>query len=273
MALTQLTYQPSINGAIITNALFTGSKITKRNVSSITINQWKKVLNLLYNDFIITLGPALDIYILQATSVFVGSGTSPIIKTPLVLTTFKTKPSKTAKIIYNNIFNHYNNIPANQQSIIVWKTFFNAVFTDICDIIPNAICSSINMSTTMALPGALAPTPLVSPIPCTITINFQPAQLKILLQQYYNSATAQQIAQTITQKIYAKTKKMPARQASSFIWDTIIKQLQIGINTKLSIYVKQFLTNGVHYKIPSGAPCSTPDGVKPLGGVITGRLV
>lgn len=274
MPLTTILYQPAITGAQVLQASQSKTNITKQNAQITATQAWTKILNVVYGDFTSTLAQAITTYIMAANSQFMPAAPMPITIPPVILAQFTSLISATAKKIQSDAWKLAKSNNAKTQAAAVWTSIFKNIFEDMKTVISTGVANACNTMMTIAPPPALAPMPLVAPIPAMVALQFNAADLKNFMNAYFNAGTAKGLGNKLTSQIHAQCASMEGNAAATLIWDLIIKELQMAINTQLTNHIKLFLTTKVYLGIPGGAPCMSPSGqvVSGGGGAPSGML-
>lgn len=270
--LSSFTYSPGITGSSMHSAVTGALKTQDPNLKSLGLMYWQTVLGLLYGDFTQTLNQNLLTYINQTEVKYLpGVQSSVVFVDAPVLSQFVSKITSSASIIDTNIKAACSSQKASLSlGINHWEEVFKQIFTDICDVISQAITTSYSKATNTCPVGAIAAgtAGLTAPVPAKITVPFVSADLKSQLQKDFSALNAKTLASSLTSQIQSTFQSYNSTQQFQTIgdlyWTFFLQKLSDKMSTYLKNDIKQWIVSKPqHFAIPQGSPGINPAGIPP----------
>lgn len=270
--LSSFTYSPSITGSAIHSSVTGTLGSQDPNLKSLGLMYWQTVLMKLYTDFNQTLNQNLLTYINQTEVKYLPGVQSSVIFTDAPdLSQFLSKFMSSASIIDTNIKAACSSQKASLGlGITQWEEAFKQIFTDICDVVSQAITTSYSKATNTCPVGALAAgtSGLTAPVPAKITVPFVSADLKSQLQKDFNALNAKALASSLTSLIQSTFQSYNSSQQFQTIgdmyWTFFLQKLSDKMSAYLQNDIKQWIVSKPqHFAIPQGSPGTNPAGIPP----------
>lgn len=270
--LSSFTYSPGITGSSIHSAVQATLSVQDPNLRSLGLMYWQTVLGLLYGDFNQTLNQNLLTYINQTEVKYLpGVQSSVVFANAPDLSQFVSKITTSASIIDTNIKSACSTQQASLSlGINHWEEVFKQIFSDICDVISEAVNTSYSTSTNTCPVGALAAgtSGLTAPVPAKITAPFIAGELFNNLQKDFNALNAKALASSLTTLIQSTFQSYNSSQQFQTIgdmyWTFFLQKLSDKMSTYLQNDIKQWIVSKPqHFAIPSGSPGTNPAGIPP----------
>lgn len=270
--LSSFTYSPGITGSSIHSAVQATLSVQDPNLRSLGLMYWQTVLGLLYGDFNQTLNQNLLTYINQTEVKYLpGVQSSVIFSSAPDLSQFISKITTSATIIDTNIKAACNGQKATSTlGMKQWEETFKQIFTDICDVVSQAVTVSYSKATNTCPVGAIAAgtAGLTAPVPAKITVPFVSEDLKSQLQKDFNAGNAKTLASDLNNVVqstfqsYNSTKMFDT--IGDLYWTLFLQKLSDKMSTYLKNDIQQWIVSKPqHFAIPSGSPGTNPAGIPP----------